>query len=159
MTFPLLPRLSALRISLRLGSILLKVCLFLPLPLMCQQRAVSAADIPFNFSAGKHALPAGEYVIYRVSDFIYSLRSKDGAVTEPFVVYSASSAHRPADSKLVFRKYGGQYLLTSLWFAGSQQGFQIRPTKAEVKLFAEKHQASSQDLLVAVDLGNKPQNP
>jgi hypothetical protein len=153
MIFPLLPRLSATRNALRLGGFLLKVCVFLPLPLLCQQKAVSSADIPFNFSAGRHTLPAGKYVVYRVSNSIYSLRSNDGAVIEPFVVVNAFNANAPDASKLVFRNYGGQHLLTSLWFAGSQQGFQISPTKAETKLLAEKHQAPSQDVLVAVDLG------
>lgn len=152
----LLPRLLTRRTVLGLGSLLLKACIFLPLPLLCQSRAVSSANIPFSFSAGTHVLPAGNYALYRISDFIYSLRSTNGSEAQNFTVYSASSTTAIDRSQLIFHRYGNQYFLTSFWFQGERDGFQMRPGKAEKEIVAATHPATTPNVFVAFGTGSSP---
>ena len=150
MASQLLPRLFTHRNMLGLGSLILKVCIFLPLPLLSQDRAVSSANIPFSFSAGSHAMPAGDYVLYRVSDHMYSLRSRDGSEAQSFTVYNASSTAAVDSSRLVFHQYGDQHFLASLWFQGARDGFQIRLSKPEKEVLAATRPNTTPNVLIAL---------
>lgn len=121
----LLPGLQAKRNLVRLGSLVLKLALFLPLPVFCQSRAVSSTNVPFGFSANGKALPAGEYLLYRDADGIYSLRTRSGLMASRFVVYGESAAKLQTTSKLVFRGGANGYYLESFWIAGSRDGMRV----------------------------------
>jgi hypothetical protein len=73
-------------------------------------------DIPFGFSAGKSALPAGVYSINRMSADVLSLRSEDGKST---VILNAPVTNTSSDpnavERLVFSKRGEQYFLSQIW--------------------------------------------
>lgn len=121
----LLPGLKAKRNAVRLGSLLLKLALFLPLPAFCQGRAVSVAKIPFGFSVDGKALPAGEYVLYRDSANMISLRTRSGLLAQRMLVYGDSAGRVPETSKFVFRSGLDGYSLESFWTAGSREGMRL----------------------------------
>lgn len=125
MTHFLLPSLMAKRNAVRLGSLLLKCALFLPLPVFCQSRAVSVARIPFGFSANGKTLPPGEYLLYRDSDFIYSLKAQSGVLACRLMVYRDSAAKAADASKFVFRNSADGYALESFWAEGSSEGMRL----------------------------------
>ncbi|WP_419806299.1 hypothetical protein [Terriglobus sp.] len=145
----LLPRLCSQRPAFRLGSLLLKVLLFLPLPALGQTRAVSTASIPFSFTINGQQMPAGDYVLYRVTQNIYSLRSRDWSFGASAMVYTDAAAKMPESSKLVFRNYGSTYLLDSFWTAGSSQGLRFTRSKAEMSAIALQTNAATTSVLLA----------
>ena len=135
MKYFLLPGLEAKRNAVRVGSVVLKLARFFPLPALCQGRAVSFATVPFSFSANGKALPAGEYMVYRDGENFYSLRTRSGVVAGRFTVGPYASAGIQDQSKLVFRSNGEGYYLDSIWSAGSSNGVRLltgRRKRAEV---------------------------
>jgi hypothetical protein len=142
---------------LRLGALLLKILLFLPLPLLSQDRVVSTVTIPFAFSTGSHTMPAGDYVVHRVTECTYSLNADRGTAVQYVSVYHDYAISTPERGSLVFRKYGGQYFLSNLWFGGSHDGLKVRMGSAEKELIASARGVSQPSTLLAVDMGVPPQ--
>ena len=143
------------RAVLRVGMLALKASLFLPLSLLCQSRVVSSIDVPFDFSAGKQVLPAGNYQLIRVSDHLYSLRQRDGKAVQQMVVYDAFRAQASQDGKLTFHRYGTQCFLSSFWMPGSQNGYQTMRGKAEREVLAARVPSAS-DVVVAINQVAEP---
>jgi hypothetical protein len=154
MAFPLLSRLCAKKNLVRLGCLLLKACIFLPLPLLSQTRAVSSVSIPFSFSTGNRTMPAGDYIVYRINEHIYSLGATNGTASQSMTVFEDSLPQAPASSKLVFRSYGGRYFIASLWFSGSRNGVQFHTGSAEKEMLA--HGQNPPGVLMAVAMGAPP---
>jgi hypothetical protein len=131
-------------------------CLFAASSAQAQStsRVVLRADIPFEFTIGKVALPAGEYTVRSVSDSsdILQLRSADGHS----VLVQMNSIIGKADdnAKLVFNRYGSHYFFAQAWMPATQTGLEasksraeraagrelagLKPTVAEVSLIASR---------------------
>ena len=104
-------------------------------------------NIPFEFSAGKTTLQPGVYSIKRMSGNIVTLRSKDG---ESSVILNAPVTHNSIDpeavERLVFNRYGEQYVLAQIWLTadtGRQVWTEKKPEKFErieiaLRQFAKK---------------------
>jgi hypothetical protein len=73
-------------------------------------------NIPFEFSAGKTTLKPGVYTIKRMSGNLVTLRN---VADKSSVILNApvnlSSTNADSTERLVFNKYGGQYLLAQIW--------------------------------------------
>lgn len=73
-------------------------------------------NIPFEFSAGKTTLQPGVYSIKRLSGNNVTLRSVDGKSS---VILNAPVTHNSSDpeavERLVFNRYGEQYVLSQIW--------------------------------------------
>jgi hypothetical protein len=136
MNYSLLPGLMARRNMARLGSLALKLAIFLPLPALCQGRTVMLANVPFRFAANGHVLPAGQYSLYRDSEHIYSLRTRSGVVAGRLMVYADSAANVQQTSKLVFRASAAGYYLDSVWTAGSRDGLRVLNARPKKELAA-----------------------
>ena len=121
----LLPGPGAKRNALRLGSLAFKLMLFLPLSAFSQGRTVSITTVPFAFSANGTVMPAGDYVVYRDSENLYSLRSRSGLLARRLTLYRDTAASVQSTSKLVFRWDGEQYSLDSFWTSGSRDGMRV----------------------------------
>jgi hypothetical protein len=77
--------------------------------LVAQQPAVKA-NIPFNFTVGEQAMPAGEYIISSPSRHVIQIQSADRQHVG-LVIGSESSHELAANPALVFDKYGEYYFL------------------------------------------------
>ena len=81
------------------------------------------ADIPFAFSAGKTAFPAGRYtitVLNPTSDRkILQIRSLDGR-SSVMVLTTEIIGPTTDDAKLVFERYGDRYVFARAHLAGDQ---------------------------------------
>jgi hypothetical protein len=90
-------------------------------------------SIPFDFSAGKVILHAGNYSITRKSAAALAIRSVDGKTTAlvnaPLTIGSRDSK---AGERLVFNKYGDQYFLSQVWLS-IDSGRQLFTSGAETK--------------------------
>jgi hypothetical protein len=90
-------------------------------------------NIPFEFSAGKTTLPAGIYIIKRMSGNNVTLRSKDG---QSSVILNApvtnSSSDPNAVERIVFERYGDQFALAQIWLT-ADSGRQVWTNKKGMK--------------------------
>jgi hypothetical protein len=92
------------------------------------------ANIPFEFSVGDKAMPAGDYTVRQINPAsdraVLQLRSKDGSASA--MVQMASVAGKAQESaKLVFHRYGNQYFFAQAWTTGDSEGLEVRRSRAE----------------------------
>jgi hypothetical protein len=102
--------------------------------------------IPFNFTAGEKAFPAGKYVIERNrkdSDLVWVIRHKDNVGKAFLLTRPLRANETQQETRLVFHQYGDLYFLSEFWTAGDTTGREIQISnreKALDKALAEKRQ-------------------
>ena len=102
--------------------------------------------IPFNFSVGEKAFPAGKYVIERNrkdSDTVWVIRRKDNVGKALLLTRPVRANESQQNTRLVFHKYDDLYFLAGFWTAGDQTGREIQISdkeKALDKALAERRQ-------------------
>ncbi len=92
--------------------------------------------IPFDFSVGKKALPAGNYSVYRMSTSsgeTFLLRSVDGSARVVFNAHQIRSKESNSPARVEFRQYGDQYFLAQVWTQGSDIGRELKRSSRERK--------------------------
>ena len=113
---------------------------------MAQTGVALKADIPFEFHAGKAALPAGEYTIgFLTAVNVAAVARTDGGAQAMVLTNGVEGLSAPAESKLMFRKYGDRYFLAQIWTQGAVRGRDLPVSKAERELtkIAARHQIIS----------------
>ena len=102
--------------------------------------------IPFNFSVGEKAFPAGKYVIERNrknSDTVWVIKRNDNVGKAMILTRPVRANDVQQETRLVFHKYGDLYFLAEFWTAGDQTGREIQVSdreKALDKALAQKRQ-------------------
>jgi hypothetical protein len=95
------------------------------------------ADIPFQFHVGNAKLPAGKYNI-RVLDntdlTVMEISSADGSSSAVFEVREAETKSAPAESELIFGKYGNRYFLDKLFDESNPSGSAVIKSSYEKKM-------------------------
>jgi len=87
-------------------------------------------NVPFDFQAGDWHMPAGTYHISRPGTLLFSLRGPGNV--SAYVVTHRETAKTVADQGyLLFHEIGGHYYLGGIWSAGSADGMECFPGKAE----------------------------
>jgi hypothetical protein len=103
-------------------------------------------NIPFNFTVGQKAFPAGKYVIERNrkdSDTVWVIRDKDNTDKALLLTRPVRAIDTQEETRLVFRRYDDLYFLSEFWTAGDNTGREIQISnreKALEKALAEKRQ-------------------
>ncbi len=103
-------------------------------------------NIPFNFTVGEKAFPAGKYVIERNrkdSDTVWVIKSKDNADKAMLLTRPVRALDTQEDTRLVFRRYDDLYVLSEFWTAGDNTGRELQISNRERALeiaLAEKRQ-------------------
>jgi hypothetical protein len=105
------------------------------------------ATVPFNFVAGDHTYPAGDYTIG--SDGVV-LKITNAEKTEVMVSQACESTKPSANTKLVFDSMGGSYFLRQIWVAGYSQGRELPRSHSEMQL-AKNHE-KSESVIVAANI-------
>ena len=91
-------------------------------------------DIPFNFTVGEKAMPAGKYLIRRNrkdSDTVWVIQNKQSGEAALLLTRSVRSTETQENAKFVFRKYDDLYFLSEFWAAGTNTGREIQVTDRE----------------------------
>jgi hypothetical protein len=104
-------------------------------------------DIPFQFHAGNARLPAGKYRIHMLdnSDLtLMEISSADGSSSALFEVQAATADQVPAQSELIFNKYGSRYFLATVFDEGNQNGSQVVESRYEKRIGRENKSAEQQ---------------
>jgi hypothetical protein len=117
-------------------------------------------NIPFAFTAGGMALPAGEYRVQNTgvaSALLLIQRTDRGAST--FVISNAVEVNKPqAQSKLIFHCYRGRYFLSQIWVEGHSRGRELAPSadEKEQQGLLARNGAPDQVTIVARLISPKP---
>lgn len=97
-------------------------------------------SIPFAFTAGRMALPAGEYRVQKspADSVMVLIRGTNQSVAALVTSMPTLANARQVQSKLVFHRYGDRYFLSQLWMAGYSRGRELAPSakEREAALFA-----------------------
>ena len=91
------------------------------------------ARIPFQFSAGKATLPAGEYELSCSVSGILKLRNTARKVGSVMIVISRINGVSRDRAELVFHRYGNRYFLAQSWPVGTA-GLELPKTHDERRL-------------------------
>jgi len=90
-------------------------------------------NIPFEFTAGKTTLKAGVYSIKRLSAENVTLRSEDGKSSVILnAPVSLTSSDPEAVERLVFSRYGEEFVLSQIWLT-ADSGRQVWTNKKRQK--------------------------
>ena len=123
---------------------LIMLALLVPLVLIAHASAQKSnelvADIPFNFTACKEQLPAGKYKVYPISSAnprLLLVRGQDSRSVEIICTQDVRSQKPATSGKLIFNRYGDEYFLSELWFAGDLTGNQVVKSEREEALLNE----------------------
>ena len=110
-----------------------------------------AVRIPFDFVAGEKHLPAGRYIVRRLtgdSETTLLIRSEDGRGNA--VVITSDSGVTPERAELTFRRRGDKYFLAKVSLAGTAGVREVAESGAEKRLARELARQAG-----AADAGDK----
>ena len=120
------------------------------------QERQTLVNIPFNFTVGDKALPAGEYLIRRNrkdADSVWVIQHKDSGKAVLFQTRQVHSAETQGAAKFVFSKYDDLYFLSEFWTAGTNTGREIQVTDRERAM--QKALAVAPTVHVLIDRGGR----
>jgi hypothetical protein len=103
---------------------------------------VAAADIranvPFSFTVDKKVLPAGKYNVTSSAAHTLLITSFGGGA----VTMGQRSESTSGSPRLVFHRYGNDYILREVWMGGAS-GYQLRETARERELAGNRGGANT----------------
>lgn len=88
------------------------------------------ADIPFAFYAGETQLPAGTYELERAGSDVYKIFNR-GENSVFFGTIGVTDLSAQQSGKLIFQRYGNDYILSEMWWPGQSNGRKALPTGIE----------------------------
>lgn len=104
------------------------------------QDRVVTADIPFDFTVCKEQLPPGKYRIEpfsKANPNLMVFRSQDNRSVELACTRGVQGTKLSGKGKLIFNRYGNQYFLSEIWFAGEPTGSEVLKSDREEALLRE----------------------
>ena len=103
--------------------------------LASQSRGRLVVQIPFDFVAGQERLPAGLYIISRISrdsGKALLIRSADGRASVTVLTNSAEADGQ--DPQVSFKRYGDRYFLALVSTPGSEEARAVPASRLEKQL-------------------------
>ena len=89
------------------------------------------ADVPFSFSAGYGALPAGDYSITRTGQMALLLSSGPRGIE--LMMPNTTDWQTNFDTpKLVFHRYGAEYFLAEIWAGDAVRKLAVHPRERQL---------------------------
>ena len=119
---------------LRIIATLSSLVLLAGVALYAQSSGIMIANIPFNFSVGKTALPAGEYFVKPISQAVLLIQSEKSPARVIVMTMPVQAKKSPAVGKLVFNRYGDQYFLSKVWHPDNRTGRELSSSRLEREL-------------------------
>jgi hypothetical protein len=96
----------------------------------------STANVPFAFTIGNRALPAGSYDLSPIAPKVILIRSNESGVGVIALVRT-EYAGKDQGPKLVFHKCGNQYFLAQIWDGSGRAGMEVPESNREKELRKE----------------------
>jgi hypothetical protein len=93
------------------------------------------ANVPFSFHAEGRVLPAGNYILVQTtqSGGVFEFVNRDADVAQ-FMSAQVPKQSHPKESKLVFARYGNDYILTEISVAGAEHTNGVSKSSIEKNL-------------------------
>ena len=99
-------------------------------------------DIPFEFTIGQKTLPAGDYVVSRVSiasTGTLLIQNRENHAAAWALTYSVQERANEGRVQLVFHRYGNEHFLSQVW-SGGALGRELRtPRMEDLPMTSESH--------------------
>jgi hypothetical protein len=92
------------------------------------------AAIPFDFVAGDHAYPAGEYTVKSMSQAAIRIDNADESEKGITLSNECQKGQPATQTTLVFQRLGNNYFLYQVWTEGNSLGREFPMSKKEVQL-------------------------
>lgn len=91
------------------------------------------ANVPFEFSVGSKAMPAGEYSVQAINgtNSTLMIRSADAKRAAVRLSSEIGRSKKNTHARLVFHRYGERYFLAEVWSGFDETGRQLATSKEE----------------------------
>jgi hypothetical protein len=99
-----------------------------------QNASAIMADIPFEFSIGNKAFPAGQYQVTQVTPLTLALRDSQYRFVSLFRTGTAQTLAPYSKPVFLFDREGDRYTLTQIWDAGSTTGYELPLSRRTVAI-------------------------
>lgn len=96
------------------------------------------AKVPFAFAVDESSMPAGQYTIAELSDRILQISNDETGATVSIVTLREESVNQQTP-RLVFHRYGDQYVLAEAWGSWKDSGMELPTSKLEKEIRAAYH--------------------
>jgi hypothetical protein len=105
------------------------------------------ADVPFEFSVGYKALPAGTYSVQSIVSAGNGLliQSTDGKMSALRLSEATPRIKEKPKARLVFHRYGERYFLAEVWNGVDNTGRQLTKSQEELAIANELMLASAKE--------------
>jgi len=88
-------------------------------------------NVPFQFTVNDTEMPAGRYLVSRITENAVALQLENGAKSL-FVLTHSKERLSPEDlGELVFDRFGSRYFLAEVWERNSGTGRELQKPKLE----------------------------
>jgi hypothetical protein len=92
-------------------------------------------SVPFEFTVARTVLPAGDYTVQSNSlQRVVSLQTTNRDSAASVIAIQAVRDKAQEQPTLVFNRYGSNYFLASIWWAGVTSGLELPKSKTEKEL-------------------------
>lgn len=108
---------------------------------------IVVASVPFEFSVGYKAMPAGEYSLRTLATAGDGLliQSTDGKISALRLTDATERIRDKSHARLVFHRYGERYFLAEVWTGADNTGHQLRKSQEEGAIEKELEIASAKE--------------
>jgi len=104
------------------------------------------ANIPFEFSVGSKAMPAGKYSVEAMpSGNGLLIQSSDGKTSAIRLSNAVESTKTQSHARLVFHRYGERYFLAEVWNGSDTTGRELLRSQEEKNIESELASNSAKD--------------
>lgn len=93
--------------------------------------ALMFVNVPFDFTANNTQMPAGRYVVSRITENALALQLENGAKSLFVLTFAAERDRANPAGELVFDRFGSRYFLAEVWTRNSNTGRQVHIPKNE----------------------------
>jgi hypothetical protein len=98
------------------------------------QPASAKVNIPFAFTVDDVRMPAGEYLITSPSEKVISIQRVGGPEVKATITNNGGAVKWNGHPKLVFRRYGSLYFVTTAWMPNADHGHEFFTSAAEIEV-------------------------
>jgi len=116
-------------------------------PVMAQYSGPMKVTVPFSFVVENDRMHAGDYTIQRVADGRLRIQSNDGRTAATFLAFPKQGKATPEQAHFIFRRYGSEYFLATIWTPGQEVGWEVLQGKLETEL-ARKATSSAETAML-----------
>ena len=95
-------------------------------------------SVPFSFVVENERLSPGDYTVEKIANGRPRLHTSDGRASMPFLALPKEGKSPATETHFIFRHYGSEYFLASIWTPGQNMGWEALQGKLEQELARKK---------------------